>query len=209
MLPQRHDTKSYGNSKALHKLLSRHKEAHIISAHTHYNSVMSDNSRITEHTVGTICGGWWEGPVCLCGTYIGYKVFAIKGTSVRWKYRAHEHPEKQFSVHKPAERDAALRPSEELLVNVWDWDPSWTVSWSEDSGTTFKKMNHPTERTYDPIAFKYYGATDDPTFPARRSWIGAAPTEHIFTCVPTEGTTEILIKVTNRFGEEFLERVNL
>lgn len=200
---------NYGNSAELHQLLTGYKEVHIISGHTHYNSVMLDGSGITEHTVGAVCGGWWEGPVCPCGTYLGYKIFEIDGTSVQWKYRAHQFPEKQFSVFKPTQRADDLSPAEELLVNVWDWDTSWTVNWSDDNGTSFKEMHHPASRVYDPLAFEYFGASGDKTFPPGRTWIGASPTDHIFTCIPSEGTTKVIIKVTNHFGEEFTEEVSL
>ena len=200
---------TYGNSAELHNLLTGYKEVHIISGHTHYNSVLVDETRISEHIVGAVCGGWWEGPVCVCGTYLGYKIFEIDGTNVKWKYRAYLHPEKQFSVFKPGQRAPVLRPSEELLVNVWDWDATWAVSWSEDNGVSFKTMSRSASKTYDPLAFEYFGASGDATFPPGRTWIAASPTDHIFTCVPSPGTNRVIIKATNHFGEEFIEEVIL
>lgn len=200
---------NYGNSSDLHNLLTGYKDVHILSGHTHYNSVLVDGTGITEHNVGAVCGGWWEGPVCVCGTYLGYKIFEIDGTSVRWRYRAHQYPQKQFSVFKPGPRASVLRPAEELLVNVWDWDSGWTVSWSDDNGASFREMLRPSNRTYDPLAYEYFGASGDATFPPGRTWIGASPTDHIFTCVPSAGTTRVIIKVTNHFGEEFSENVSL
>ncbi len=200
---------AYGNSDELHEILAGYKDVHIVSGHTHYNSMLFDGTGITEHIVGAMCGGFWEGPVCLGGTYLGYKIFEIDGTNVTWKYRAYEYPDKQFSVFKSEERAPQLRPSNELLVNVWDWDSGWTVNWSEDNGMTFKAMTRYTARTYDPVAFEYFGAADDTTFPPGRTWIEASPTDHIFTSVPSVGTTKVIIKVTNHFGEEFSEEVVL
>ena len=199
----------YGNCAELHTLLAGYKDVHIITGHTHYNSVVVDNTGISEHIIGAACGGWWEGPVCPDGAYTGYKIFEIDGTTVKWKYKAWEKPEKQFTVFKPGPRSSYLRPAEELLVNVWDWDSTWTVSWSEDNGATFKPMFRYAAKTYDPTAVEYYGIDGDNVLPAGRTWIDAGPTDHIFTCVPSAGTTRVIIKTTTHFGKEFTETVDL
>ena len=199
----------YGNSAELHTLLMGYKDVHIIAGHTHYNSVLVDGTGITEHIIGAACGGWWEGPVCPDGTSLGYKIFEIDGTTVKWKYRAYQHPEKQFSVFKPGPRSSYLRPAQELLVNVWDWDYGWTVTWSDDNGLTFKSMSRLTSKAYDPVAYEYFGIDGDNTFPVGRTWIDAGPTDHIFTCIPSSGTTKVLVRVINRFNEVFTETVNL
>lgn len=200
---------SYGNSKALHALLEGYKDVHIITGHTHYNSVMADHTNITDHIIGAACGGWWEGPVCPDGTLLGYKIFEIDGTKVKWKYRAYEEPTKQFSIFKPGERQSPLiRPSNELLVNVWDWDINWKVYWSENNGT-FNEMTRMASRTYDPTSFLFFGAEGDTAFPPTRTWIGASRTDHIFVGVPAATTTKVTIKAINPFGEEFIEDITL
>lgn len=189
----------YGNNDQLLALLSGYKEVHVLVGHKHYNSVVTDNSGITEHIVGAACGAWWAGPVCPDGAFLGYKVFEIDGTSVRWKYRAYQFPNKQFNVYKPGPRSAGLRPREEMVVNVWDWDPAWSVKWSEDNGATFREMARFTDMTYDPAAFDNYGTVNS---------MGASLTEHIFTCIPSANTKKVIIRVVNRFKEEFSETVS-
>lgn len=197
-----------GNGGDLRALLSGYKEVQIISGHTHYNSVVVDDSGITEHIAGAACGGWWHGPVCIDGTELGYKIFEIDGTNVKWKYRAYQHPDKQFSVIKPAPRPASLPSSEELLVNVWDWDTAWDVTWSEDSGATFKPMMRYVNNAYDPVAYRYYGIKGD-SIPAGQKFIGAALTDHLFTCTPSPGIKNVIIRVVNHFKEEYTESVKL
>lgn len=189
----------YGNNDQLLALCSGYKEVHVLVGHKHYNSVVTDNSGITEHIVGAACGAWWAGPVCPDGAGLGYKIFEIDGTSVKWKYRAYQSPGKQFVVYKPGPRSAGLRPREEMIVNVWDWDPSWSVKWSEDNGTTFREMARFTDMTYDPAAFDNYGTV---------SSMGASLTEHIFTCIPAPNTRKVIIRVVNRFSETFTETVS-
>jgi len=198
----------YGNSESLHALLYGYAAVHIICGHTHYNSMMVDNTGITEHIVGAACGGFWEGPVCLDGAELGYKVFEVNGTTFKWSYRSYTNPESQFSVFKPENRAPILRPSEELLVNVWDWDSNWSVRWSENGGTTYSDMIRIVDRTMDPTAYFWFGADGDNKI-SGRTWINAVTTDHIFKCVPSTGVKSVTIKVTNSFGTEYTREVAL
>ena len=197
------------NSADLYALLTGYSNVQIICGHTHYNYVVTGYSNITEHIVGAACGGWWEGPVCPDGAPLGYKVFEVDGTSFKWTYRSYVSPASQFSIFKPGPRNAILPPAEELLVNVWDWDPEWSVSWSADGGSTFQQMTQVSSRTYDPTAFEYFGADGDTSFPPTRTWIEASPTYHIFKCIPSSGDKNVIIKVIDRFGREYTQKVNL
>lgn len=198
-----------GNSGDLYALLTGYANVQILCGHTHYNSVVTDYTGITEHIVGAACGGWWEGPVCPDGAPLGYKVFEVNGTNFKWTYRSYVRPTDQFSVFKPGVRDAILPPADELLVNVWDWDPEWTVSWSPDGGSTFQQMTRVTERTYDPEAYQYFGKDGDTSVPVGRTWIEASPTYHIFTCVPPLVINKVVIKVIDRFGRVYQKDVDL
>lgn len=198
-----------GNSGELYTLLSGYANVQIICGHTHYNYVVDDYPGVTEHIVGAACGGWWEGPVCPDGVPLGYKLFEADGATLKWTYRSYVHPEDQFSVFVPGYRDPVLPPAEELLVNVWDWDPQWTVSWSADGGATFRQMSRVGGRTYDPTAFEYFGKDGNTAFPAGRTWIDASPTDHIFKCIPPGLVSKIVIKVVDRFGREYRKDVNL
>ncbi len=198
----------YGNSADLHVLLKGYANVQIISGHTHYNSVMADNSGITEHIVGAACGGFWEGPVCLDGALLGYKIFEVNGTNFKWNYRAYTDPASQFSVFKPEPRAPLLRPSGELLVNVWDWDPAWIVRYSEDGGNTFTDMIRIADKAFDPTAYQYFGADGENRIPTR-TWINASLTDHIFKCIPSPGSTKVIIKAINRFDIEFRKEVEL
>lgn len=201
---------TYGNSADLHKLLEGYADVHLLSGHTHYNSVKDNQNGIIEHIVGASCGGFWEGPVCLDGTGLGYKVFEVNGTDIQWEYRDYTNPETPFSIFKPGDTRPVLAPSNnELLVNVWDWDTKWKVSYSEDEGKTFKTMNRYDEqnRAYDPVALEHFGIKGDNTVPGR-TWITANKTDHIFTAIPSANIKKIIIKVESRF-KTYLQEVEL
>ncbi len=201
---------AYGNSADLHKLLSGYANVQLLCGHTHYNSVMESSNGMIEHMVGAACGGFWEGPVCLDGTNLGYKIFAVDGTNITWEYHDYLNSEKQFSVFKPHEARPVLSPSsDELLVNVWDWDIRWRVSYSEDGGATFHMMNRYDElnRIYDPLSLTYFGIKGDNTVPGR-TWIGASKTDHIFSMIPSINVSKVIIKVESRF-KTYIEEVIL
>ncbi|RXK85636.1 calcineurin-like phosphoesterase C-terminal domain-containing protein [Filimonas effusa] len=192
---------TYGNSADLHKLLSGYAAVQLISGHTHYNSVYATSAGMIEHNVGAVCGGFWEGPVCLDGTNLGYKIFEIDGAHFKWEYHDYLDATAQFSVFRPVSFRAPLLPSaQELLVNVWDWEPAWQVLYSEDNGVTFKSMSRYDEqnRVYDVTAYEYFGAKGENKIPGR-SWIGANTTDHVFTVMPAVGTQKVIIKVVSRF----------
>lgn len=189
-----------GNCADLHTLLKGYANVHIISGHTHYNYVVDNHVGIIEHNVGAACGGFWEGPVCLDGVNLGYKILEVDGTDIKWEYHDYTDPTAQFSVFKPDTRADILPPAEELLVNVWDWDDQWEVAYSEDGGQTFKNMIRYTElnMVYDPLAYTYFGLKGDNTVPGR-TWLGATLTSHMFSAVPSPGTTQVTIRVKSRF----------
>lgn len=196
----------YGNSPELFSMLTRFKDVHILTGHTHYNSVMYDNTNITDHIVGAICGGWWEGEVCPDGTPVGYKIFDIDGTDVKWRYKSKEFPEDQFTVYAPKGFQNVQANTDNLMVNVWDWDSRWIVEWSEDSGP-FKTITRVSQRTYDPLALALYGDDNSTSIPAGRGWINASRTDHLFEANINPSTNKIIIKVVNPFGKEFLKTI--
>lgn len=204
---------AYGNSAELHKLLMDYAAVTIVTGHTHYNSVFAESSsKIEEHMVGAACGGFWEGPVCLDGVKLGYKVFEVDGTSFKWEYVAYADEQSQFSVFTPdAGRAPVLRPKAELIVNAWDWDSAWKVEWSAD-GSTFLDMQRLSFSTannnaYDPVAWECFGTETDPHV-SGRSWINATLTDHLFVATPAAEAHSATVRVTTRFGKVYTKNVS-
>ncbi len=69
------------NNKDFYALLEGYKNVHIMSGHTHYNANNLSNG-VFEHNHGTVCGGWWTGPICGDGTPRGYAVYEVNGTII-------------------------------------------------------------------------------------------------------------------------------
>ena len=204
------DPAHYGDTPALLALLEGYANVQIVSGHTHTNSVATPSRRMTEHTVGAACGGFWEGPFCMDGTPLGYKLFEVRGRRFRWRYVAAGDAERLFSVYPPDTlRCEASRPAGELLVNVWDWDPQWRVEYSEDGGRTFRPMErclYDDQRALDPAVCARFGTAGNPRIPAR-PWIKAAVTDHVFRGTPHSARG--VVRVVSRFGETRTQEVAL
>ncbi len=121
-------TISMTNKEALYRVLEPY-DAYLLSGHTHELEHVSDGG--ATHVVnGAVCGAWWTGPICRDGTPNGYMVYDVRGSAVSWRYQATgEAADHQMRLYP---RGADSTAPDECVANVWAWDPSWTVTWSED-----------------------------------------------------------------------------
>ena len=121
-------------------LLSQYEYAAIMSAHTHsnINYIHRKNGKeIFEHVTGTSCGAWWRSTVCTEGTPIGFGLYRIDGNLMEeWAYRSVRHDE-QFQIRLYRASDTFVggakyrfkqTGADQIVANIWNWDPSWTVN---------------------------------------------------------------------------------
>lgn len=187
------------NKEALLRLLEPYR-AHLISGHTHEMEHLSYGGT-EEHVLGTACGAWWSGDICHDGTPNGFGVFEAHGSDLRWTYHSTGKPtEHQMRVYPPG---ADSRAPDEVVANVWSWDPQWTVVWyanGERKGAMARRVG------LDPQAVK---EQTGPDLPARRKWVEPTPTAHLFYATPPDGTSEVVVEATDPWGHKFSERLAL
>ncbi|MBE0678312.1 MAG: calcineurin-like phosphoesterase C-terminal domain-containing protein, partial [Bacteroidales bacterium] len=151
-------------------------------------------------------------------------VWEIDGRDIKWYYKSMGYPKNyQFrtydlnTVHitaaafAPNSTDAALAeyagvyatPNQvnDILINVWGYDPSWTVEVKEGAASLA------VERVWvkDPLHIISYEA--------KRLNVGAVPTSsfvtgntaHMFRARATSATTTLTVTVTDRFGTIYSE----
>lgn len=177
------------NRAALYRLLEPFK-AHILSGHTHENEHVFA-SHVHEHVGGTVCGAWWSGDICHDGTPNGYSVYEIAGDEVKWRYQATGlAADLQMRVY-PAGSDPSA-PGD-LVANIWDWDPEWTVTWYEGAD---RRGLMSQRRSFDPLSVQLHKGPDKP---ARRTWVEPMPTDHLFFAA-TAGAKNVRIEARDRFG---------
>lgn len=166
--------------------------AHIFAGHTHFYENNQVTPTLYEHNIGAACGAWWAGHVNRCGAPNGYLVVEVNGNTATWRYKATgQEPEYQFRVYQPGEFKSQ---PDYLVVNVWDWDPTYQVKWSEN-GTDKGDL----ERFDD----------EDQAYIDMHGKPSGYHTTHLFRCRPSSGATGIRIEVTNRFGQTFTQNVTL
>lgn len=189
------------------KIVKTYKMVHFISGHIHVNSMEVIAPNIFDHNVGAASGNYWRGATCKDGTPIGYQVFEINGSDIKWYFQTVDMPRDfQFKVYPPAQRNDEINP-DKLIVSVWNWDVAWKVECSYDGGKTFKAMTRCLD-CYDPDAYEEYGTKDNPKEP-KKKYVIAEKTDHIFLDIPPQGAKKVIVKVTDRFGEAFIKTQNL
>ena len=183
---------SITNREALYRLLEPF-DAHIISGHTHENEHVFEHGT-HEHVCGTACGAWWSGDICFDGTPNGYAVFEARGEELRWRYKSTGRDAgHQIRVYG---RGADPKAPDEIVANVWDWDPAWTVVWYENGerrGAMARRIGT------DPLSERLHRGPDKPE---HRPWVEPVPVAHLFYA-PVAPDADIRVEATDRFGRTY------
>lgn len=186
------------NAGAVLRLLDKY-ETHFLSGHLHSNANICFSDKQMEHNTAAVCGIWWHGDVCTDGTPQGYGVYEVDGSRVKWFYKSAGYPkEYQFRAYQVG---ASEQFPTDVIANVWNWDEKWKVEWLENG----KYMGSMTRyEGIDPYADKVCKEKKK----TMQSWIAATNTEHLFRATPIDATAEITIRVTDRFGNVYTQKVN-
>ncbi|MGZ5190224.1 MAG: calcineurin-like phosphoesterase C-terminal domain-containing protein, partial [Flavisolibacter sp.] len=187
------------NRKQLYKILAPYK-VHIMSGHTHFNEKWEDGNMM-EHNHGTVCGAWWTGPVCSDGTPNGYGVYEVEGSELKWYYKSTGKPkEHQLRIYGKGKSN---EHPDDIIVNVWNWDPKWKVEWFEDD-----QLKGPMQQlmSLDPWAVQLYAG---PELPQKHKFVDPTLTDHLFSAKPSGIAKKITVKATDRFGNQYLEEMKL
>ncbi|KAA5541674.1 calcineurin-like phosphoesterase C-terminal domain-containing protein [Adhaeribacter rhizoryzae] len=187
------------NRAELYRILKSYK-AHIMSGHTHVcEKVLEENT--IEHTHGAVCGAWWTGPICTDGTPSGYGVYEVNGSDLKWYYKSvGKDKNHQFRIYPKG--SVPDRP-DEIVVNVWNWDPEWKVTWFEN-GNNKGEMKR--EVGLDPLSVELHAGA---ALPQKHKFVDPTLTDHLFFAKPSSQAKEIKIEVTDRFGQVFSDSLTV
>lgn len=219
------------NGSTLVSLLGAFEKVHVITGHTHINYTVESGSVIEHNTAAVSATWWWTGKtgyannhICKDGSPGGYGVWEINGRDIKWYYKSMGYPKnyqfRTYDLNKvhitaaafaPNSTDAALAeyagvyatPNQvnDVLINVWGYDPLWTVEVKE--GATSLPVTRVLAQ--DPLHIISYEA--------KRLNAGAVPTSsfvtgntaHMFRVRASSATSTLTVTVTDRFGNVYTE----
>ena len=198
-------------------------DVQMLTAHSHevLNYKMTTQA-FEEHNMGAICATWWWSGNLTPGVHIGqdgapggYGIYTFNGTNMSHYFKSPGWPAShQFRAYDMGKVKEVIVPSlggnkpgfqkfvdymgayddKDILVNVWDYDPSWTVSIKEDG------VDLPVTQvyTFDPLhivamSAKRFQSTSDPNFITER-WY------HFFTARAASLNSTVVVTVTDRNG---------
>ena len=199
----RSNAKMTVNHDKMLKLLDGHKVT-FMSGHNHTNANFDYAENVREHNVAAICGTWWEIYHCKDGTPSGYKVFTKANDALTWYYKSlGREKDFQFEIYVPGQ--CRENPSS-VVVNVWDYDSCWRVEWFQDG--EYKGLMKQVEE-YCPLHEADLKAIYEPQGREPSEYKITIKASHYFAATPSEGASEILIKVTDRFGNIMTQTLSL
>jgi hypothetical protein len=188
---------SVTNREALYRLLEPF-QAHIVSGHTHECEHVFEHG-VHEQVNGAVCGAWWSGPICGDGTPSGYSVYEVNGQDISWRYKSTGHTMNHQIRAYPTGADP--KAPDEIVANVWNWDPEWTVVWyegGERKGPMSRRVGH------DPLSVELHSGPD---LPPRRPWVDPYTVEHLFYAPVPQNVRHVVVEATDRFGRIFSTEV--
>lgn len=180
------------NNADFYKILEAFTNVHVMSGHTHYNKNVIQNG-VFEHNHGTVCGAWWTGAICGDGTPRGYGVYEVKGTALKWYYKATGLDRK----HQVSLDIETLTNQKRIIANVWNYDPEWKVACFLDG----KPVMMEKQMGLDPEAVRLYLGDK---LPATRAFAEPSKTDHLFMVHCEPSVKNVKVVVTDRFGEQFI-----
>lgn len=165
---------------------------HIFAGHTHFYENNPVTPDLYEHNIAAACGAWWAGHVNRCGAPNGYLVVEVDGDQLTWFYKATGRDANyQFRLYEPGSFHSQ---ADYVVANVWDWDPAYQITWSED-GVEKGAM----EQFQD----------EDQDFIDMHGKPAGYHTKHLFRCRPSAGAKSVSVKVKNRFGKEYRQEITM
>lgn len=188
-------------------MFRKHPYLYILSGHTHENYNVQIEDNVLEHNNIAVSGASWKTHM-LCGLNLirdgvpgGYSVYTIEGDSLNWYYKASgfRMEDCQFRAYDmnvvPVEFREGMAENS-ILINVFNYDPQWKVQAFEQG----RELEVKREFLKDPLynAAVYNTRLGKGTYKVK-------PNNHMFTACASGPSTEIEIRVTDRFGRVFTQ----
>ena len=198
------------DAERLLEKLEGFKQVYVLSGHSHVNNFFQYSKHLLEHNNVAVAASSWklygEGRRhhAKDGTPGGYAIYEVNGRKISWKYKALGRPVDScqfiaFDMNNVPERFGGSKGGNEVLVNVYNWDPEWKITVRENG----RKL--PAERCMarDPL----YSLIADGVIPeeAANAFTPSYKATHMFRIKTSAADTPLEITVRDRFGRTWRE----
>ena len=222
-----------GNGILLSNILKDYKKVQLFTGHTHkvYNVDYSD---IFEHNSGAVCATWWWSAYETPGVHIaqdgapgGYQIVSVSGTDFSWQFKATgQTTDYQFRTYDgnqialtaekytpnasadykaEFEKNAGSWSKDDksnyVYINVWNYDPAWSITVTENG----KSLDVEKISAKDPLHLIAYTAKR--LNKGKGASFATSLTKHFFKVKASSDNSTLDIKVIDRFGNEYSERM--
>lgn len=103
----------------------------FVSGHTHSMASLVLSNTAHDRNIGAISGTWWGSDWVYDGEPRGYEILSydpVRGRTARWHNVDYDE---DFQVEWLGHTE---RHPYDLVANVWDYSPGWSIRWREDGG---------------------------------------------------------------------------
>lgn len=199
------------NADQLYELLKDFNDVRILTGHTHYNFKTDIAPNITEQTLASMMGAFWNGDICDDGSPRGFAMYEFDGNKiVNNYYKGSATPrDYQIKIYQPYEasyrfgKDKDGKPekidNDSILVNVFFWHTDWKVELKEDNGEWVTLNN---EFILDPQAVKLLQGKNP--WEKRPSAEPTKRNDHMFLYKPSKRKWKtITVRATDTYGNVY------
>jgi hypothetical protein len=219
------------NGSTLYSLLSAFSEVHVVTGHTHINFSVESGNVMEHNTAAVCATWWWTGKtgyagnqICKDGSPGGYGVWEADGTELKWYYKSIGYPKdyqfRSYDLNTVQITAAAFAPNStdealaeyadvyatsnqvnDVLLNVWGYDPGWTIEVREgDTPLTVERVT-----AKDPLHIISYEALRLNAGAVPTSSFVTGNTAHMFRVRASSAASTLNITVTDRSGNVYSE----
>jgi len=191
-------------------LLATYPNRLLMAGHTHYmrHSVTNNPIKIEERIHAAVCGAFWWSTINRDGAPNGFSTYEIKGNKIvnnHWVNTNENMPDNiRLTQGDFSDGDYSYGLSSDYVVaNVWNWDPQWKVTISEDGGTPVEmeqSLKHSPKITNDAWSDGYLI-----TERKRKASDFQAYNQHLFLYKLKNPNASVVVTATDRYGNKYTQ----
>ncbi|MDF9826798.1 hypothetical protein M2103_000049 [Ereboglobus sp. PH5-5] len=200
---------SLQNREAVLSLLKGYADVQLMAGHMHTqeNLVITQPIDAFEHTHATACGAWWRSTLNTDGTPNGFAFYTFNGNkAANWAYKSIRRGlDFQMRMYRgdarfggPGGHFTYYQTADDIVVDVWNSDPSWKIIAYEDGveAGPLKKL----PRMVDAYAAGYHVGELK-----RKSYAsgGNGENTHLYRHTLKNPNARVEVRATDRFGNTY------